>query len=378
MTALSFSRRALPNRLTQVHWFLVLCMSMMAGVGFMMMFSAAGGSFEPWASRQMARFAFAFVLMLALALIPAGTLLRYAYVIYALCLLTLVSVEVAGFLGKGAKRWVDIGGVNLQPSELMKLAVILALARYYHTLGTADVNRFLLIVPPAFIVLIPAAFILRQPNLGTASILIFIGCILCYMAGVKARYFFIIAALAVAAAPIGWHFIHDYEKQRVRTFLHPEEDPLGAGYNITQSEIAIGSGGFFGKGFLHGSQSQLNFLPEKHTDFIFTMIAEEFGFIGCIFVLMLYMILIGYGIAISLRCRHLFGSLLAIGVSALIFVHIVINMMMVMGLIPVVGVPLPLLSYGGSIMISILMGFGLMQNAYVYRDAHLPRTGGVM
>jgi rod shape determining protein RodA len=372
------ARFLLRTRLMQVHWVLVLCMSLMAVLGFAMMVSAAGGSFSPWASRQMAHFAFAFLLMLGLALTPPGKLLRYAYVIYALCLLMLVGVEVAGFLGKGAKRWVDVGGVNLQPSELMKLAVILALARYYHTVNAQEVNRLLLIFPPVLIVLIPAAFILRQPNLGTATILIAVGSILCYMAGVRARYFIIIIVLGIAAAPVGWHFLHDYQKQRVMTFLHPEDDPLGAGYNIMQSIIAIGSGGFFGKGFMHGSQGQLDFLPEKHTDFIFTMIAEEFGFLGCLFVLLLYMILIGYGIAIAMRCRHTFGSLLAVGVAAMLFIHIIINMMMVMGLIPVVGVPLPLLSYGGSIMISILLGFGLMQNAYVYRDAHLPRVAGVV
>ena len=371
-------RLSFGSKIMQVHWLLVLFMSVMALVGFAMMISAAGGSFSPWATRQIMRFAFAFVLMLGLALIPVGTLLRYAYVIYALCLLLLVAVEVAGFIGMGAKRWVDVGGVNLQPSELMKLAVILALGRYYHSVNTQDVSRLLLLLPPILIVMIPAAFILRQPNLGTATILITVGSVLCFMAGVRARYFIIIIALGLAAAPVGWHFLHDYQKQRVMTFLHPEDDPLGAGYNIMQSMIAIGSGGFFGKGFLQGSQSQLDFLPEKHTDFIFTMIAEEFGFVGCLFVLLLYMILIGYGIAIALRCRHMFGSLLAIGVSAMLFIHIVINMMMVMGLIPVVGVPLPLLSYGGSIMISMLMGFGLMQNAYVNRDAHLPRAMGLI
>ncbi len=372
------ARASFSSRFLQINWLLVLCMSIMALVGFAMMFSAAGGSFSPWATRQMLRFAFAFVLMLGIAVTPSGILLRYAYIIYGLCLVLLIGIEVAGFIGKGAKRWVDVGGVNLQPSELMKLAVILALARYYHTVRAQDVNRMLLLVPPILIVMIPAAFILRQPNLGTATILITVGSILCFMAGVRARYFLIILACICAAAPVGWHFLHDYQKQRVLTFLHPEDDPLGAGYNIMQSIIAIGSGGFFGKGFLQGSQSQLDFLPEKHTDFIFTMIAEEFGFVGCCFVLMLYMILIGYGIAIALRCRHLFGSLLSVGVSAMLFIHIIINMMMVMGLIPVVGVPLPLLSYGGSIMISMLMGFGLMQNAYVYRDAHLPRTMGVV
>jgi rod shape determining protein RodA len=372
------ARMPFPARILQIHWLLVLCICLMALVGFAMMVSAAGGSFSPWASHQMVHFAFAFVLMILIAVTPVGRLMRYAYLIYAVCLLMLISVEVAGFLGKGARRWVEVGGVNLQPSELMKLAVILALARYYHSINAQDVNRLLLMVPPIVIVLVPAAFILRQPNLGTATILITVGSVLCFMAGVRARYFLIIVALCLAAAPVGWHFLHDYQKQRVLTFVHPEDDPLGAGYNIMQSMIAIGSGGFFGKGFLHGSQSQLDFLPEKHTDFIFTMIAEEFGFVGCLFVLLLYMVLIGYGIAIALRCRHMFGSLLAVGVSAMLFIHIVINMMMVMGLIPVVGVPLPLLSYGGSIMISMLMGFGLMQNAYVYRDAHLPRATGVV
>jgi rod shape determining protein RodA len=316
--------------------------------------------------------------MLVIALTPANFLLRYAYVIYALCLMLLIGVEVMGFIGMGAKRWVDIGGVNLQPSELMKLATILALARYFHSINFQDINRPLLLLPPIMLIMVPAAFILRQPNLGTATILIAVGSIIAFMAGVKARYFIVIIALGLLAAPVGWHFLHDYQKQRVMTFLHPEEDPLGAGYNIMQSMIAIGSGGFFGKGFMHGSQGQLDFLPEKHTDFIFTMLAEEFGFLGCFVILSLYMMLIGYGIAIGLRCRHVFGSLLAVGVSAMLFTHILINMMMVMGLIPVVGVPLPLLSYGGSIMISILMGFGLMQNAYVHRDMHLPRAMGVL
>jgi rod shape determining protein RodA len=208
--------------------------------------------------------------------------------------------------------------------------------------------------------------------------LILVGAFLCFLAGVRARYFIIIAALILMAAPVLWHFLHDYQKQRVLTFLHPQDDPLGAGYNIMQSMIAIGSGGFLGKGFLHGSQGQLNFLPEKHTDFVFTMLAEEFGFVGCCMVLVLYMVLIGYGVAIGLRCQNLFGSFLAMGVSAMLFVHITINVAMVMGLIPVVGVPLPLLSYGGSIMISMLMGFGLMQNAYVNRDVRLPRAMGII
>jgi len=366
------------SRFTQMHWILVLFVTLLACIGFAMMISAAGGNFSPWASRQVMRFMFAFFLMLIIALMPATLLLRYAYVFYVLCLLLLIGVEMAGFIGMGAKRWVDVGGVNIQPSELMKIAIIIALARYFHSTNLQDVNRFIVLVPPLLLVLVPAAFILRQPNLGTAAVLVFVGATLFFMSGVRARYFLVIIVLGLAAAPVGWHFLHDYQKQRVQTFLHPEEDPLGAGYNIMQSMIAIGSGGFFGKGFMHGSQGQLDFLPEKHTDFIFTMLAEEFGFVGCFIIIALYTTLIAYGVAIGLRCRHMFGSLLSMGVSAMLFVHIVINMAMVMGLIPVVGVPLPLLSYGGSIMISMLIGFGLMQNAYVHRDVHLSRAMGVL
>lgn len=356
----------------------MLCMVLMSSIGFAMMYSAAGGSFSPWASRQMIRFAIALVLLVGIAMTPPATLLRYSYLIYGICLIILIAIEVAGFMGKGAKRWVEIGGVNLQPSELMKLAVILALARYFHVRSNLNINRLLTLIPALLLVLVPAAFILRQPNLGTATILVFVGVALFFMAGLKIRYFVIVIMLGLVSAPIGWHFLHDYQKQRVMTFLHPEDEPLGAGYNIMQSMIAIGSGGFLGKGYLQGSQGQLDFLPEKHTDFIFTMIAEEFGFFGCAFIVALYLMLIGYGLFIGIRCRHLFGSLLAFGVSALLFAHIAINMSMVMGLIPVVGVPLPLLSYGGSSMIAMIMGFGLMQNAYLNRDENLGRSRGLL
>jgi rod shape determining protein RodA len=366
------------KKMSQMHVMLLVYVSIAACIGFAMMFSAAGGNVSPWALRQMVHFLLASVLMVTLAIMPAGALLRYAYVIYGVCLMMLVAVEIMGFMGMGAKRWVEVGGVNLQPSEIMKLAVILALARYYHSINQNDVSKLTFLIPPIILVLVPAALILRQPNLGTATILTAVGAILCYMAGLRARYFAIVFVLLLAAAPVGWHFLHDYQKQRVMTFLHPEDDPQGAGYNIMQSIIAIGSGGVFGKGYLQGSQGQLDFLPEKHTDFIFTMLAEEFGFIGCALVLILYLVIISYGVGIYVRCRHVFGGLLAIGVSAMLFVHIVINTAMVMGLIPVVGVPLPLLSYGGSIMISMMMGFGLMQNAYVHRDLKIPRSAGLV
>jgi len=355
-------------KLTEVNWFIVMIMTMIAGIGFLMMVSAGNGAISPWASAQMVRFAFAFVLMLIVALMPMRLLLDYAYVIYFGCLIVLIIVDVMGHTGMGAKRWLTLGGLNLQPSEFMKLAVILALARYFHQLHPEDITRINFLIPPILLILIPAIFILREPNLGTTTILVSVGAIMLFLAGVQWRYFIGVIAAGICAAPVAWHFMHDYQKRRVLTFLDPQQDPLGAGYNILQSMIAIGSGGFFGKGYLQGSQNQLNFLPEKHTDFIFTMLAEEFGFFGSFILLGLYVLLLMSGMAVANRSRSTFGSMIAAGVTALLFMHILINCAMVMGLIPVVGVPLPLMSYGGSIMVSAVLAIGLLLNAYTHRD----------
>lgn len=368
------------KKLGQMHWLFAGYVTLAACIGFAMMYSAAGGNLQPWAGKQMIYFLFAFVLMTGLAVTSAATLMRYAYVLYGAGILTLIAVKIMGYMGKGAQRWVEFGGFNFQPSELMKIGVILALAKYYHSINQNDVSKPAFFIPPLLIIALPVELIRRQPNLGTATIVMLMSVILCYMAGARVRMRYIVMAVValLVAAPLAWNHLHDYQKQRVITFLHPEEDPQGAGYNIIQSMIAIGSGGMFGKGYMQGSQGQLDFLPEKHTDFIFTMLAEEFGFFGCFLMLLLYLVLISHGISIFLRCKHLFGKLLAVGVSAMLFVHIIINISMVMGLIPVVGVPLPLLSYGGSIMLSIMLGFGLMQNAYVHRDVNLPKPGGLL
>lgn len=358
-------------RLSEIHWFTVGVVSAIALIGIAMMISAGGGSFSPWASPQLLRFALGFMLMLLVALTSAKFLFDYAYVFYGLCLAVLLVVDVGGFVGMGAQRWIRLGGVNLQPSEFMKLAVILALARYYHSSHLEDVRKLSHLLIPAILVGLPAILILRQPNLGTTAILVAVSAIMAFMAGVRLRWFAVAVVLAASAAPVGWHFMHDYQKRRVLTFLEPQADPLGAGYNILQSMIAVGSGGMFGKGYLHGSQSQLNFLPEKQTDFIFTTLAEEFGFTGGVCLLVLYSMLILTGVLIALRCRHAFGSMLAFGVTAMIFVHVLINVGMVMGMLPVVGVPLPLMSYGGSIMLSTLLGVGLLLNAHTSRDQRL-------
>lgn len=358
------------TRLGHLNGRILLLVLLLSCFGLAMMYSAAGGSMAPWAWSQSIKLALGIGIMLFLALLPTEIILRYAYLVYAVCILALVGVEIAGYMGKGAQRWVDIGVVNLQPSELMKIAVILALARYFHYLHPDNVSRLVFLLPPILLILVPAVLILRQPNLGTTTILIAVGAVILFMAGVALRYFIIVAATGLAMMPLAWHFLHDYQKQRVMTFLDPQQDPLGAGYNILQSIIAIGSGGIFGKGFLNGSQGQLNFLPEKHTDFIFTMIAEEFGFFGSALVLLAYAALIFSALAVCLRARTLFARLLAAGVMGLLFAHIFINVAMIMGMIPVVGVPLPLLSYGGSIMLSIMAGFGLLLNADLQRSTN--------
>lgn len=361
--------RNLIMKLGEINWFMVLVMTLIAAIGLAMMFSAGGDDYGSlYLSQQLSRFAFAFVIMLIIAVIPMRFLMDYAYLVYFACLLVLIAVDVAGHVGMGAQRWVKFGGLNLQPSEFMKLAVILVLARYFHQTHYEDIKKIQYLIVPLVVIALPAFFILRQPNLGTTTILAVVGVTMCFLAGVRWRYFIAAALAIVSAMPVLWHFLHGYQKRRVLTFLDPQQDPLGAGYNILQSMIAIGSGGLLGKGYLQGSQSQLNFLPEKHTDFIFTMFAEEFGFLGSVSLLLLYAVLLAAGTLVALRSRSTFGAMIASGVVALLFVHILINCAMVMGMLPVVGVPLPLMSYGGSIMLSSVFAIGLLLNAYVHRS----------
>lgn len=363
-------RRPVPllTTLSEVNWGIVAVMCALSFIGIIMMVSAGGGSFSPWATPQIIKFLFAFVLMLAIATMPMRVLVDYAYWIYAACLLVLIVVDIIGHIGMGAQRWLKVGGMNLQPSEFMKLAMMLALARYFHQLYPEDIKRLPFLIPPVLIILVPAILILRQPNLGTTVVLLSIGGMMCFLAGMHRGYFIGVIISGIAAAPFAWHFLHDYQKRRVLTFLDPANDPLGAGYNIMQSMIAIGSGGFFGKGYTQGSQSQLNFLPEKHTDFIFTMLAEEFGFVGSMIFLGLYFMLISASLMVAMNSRSVFGALLSAGIATMLLVHIIINCGMVMGLLPVVGVPMPFLSYGGSIMVSAVLAIGLLLNAYVGRD----------
>jgi rod shape determining protein RodA len=358
-----------------ISWGLVLLICTAAGFGIAVLYSAADGSMEPWAAKQTIRFAIALMLMVGAALVDIRHWFRAAYWVYAIVLALVVAVDLRGFAGMGAQRWIDLGLIQLQPSELMNVAVVLALARYFHSLSGEDVGRIRYLILPALTVGVPAALVLKQPDLGTAIMLLMGGAALFFIAGVRLRYFTLTAAAAAAALPGVWHFLRDYQKSRIYTFLDPDSDPLGAGYHILQSKIALGSGGLFGKGFLQGSQSHLSFLPEKQTDFIFTTLAEEFGFVGGLGLLALYSLIIVYGFAIALRSRNHFGRLLGLGVVTNFFLSVFINTAMVMGLIPVVGVPLPLISYGGTAMLAVMFGFGLLISVGAHRDTRLNRSG---
>jgi len=365
----------LGQKLWQLNWGLVLLLALLAGIGAAMLHSAAGAQWDPWASRQLIRFGIGLVLMLSVAVTDIRFWMRYAYAFYLLALTLLIAVEAMGVVGMGAQRWINLGVIQLQPSEVMKIALVLALARYFHGATLEEIARPSFLLMPVLLIAAPVGLVVRQPDLGTAIMLALTAGVILFMAGVRAWKFAVVTGVVLAALPLAWSQLHGYQKRRIMTFLDPESDPLGAGYHIMQSKIALGSGGVFGKGFLGGTQGHLNFLPEKQTDFIFTMLAEEFGMAGGLTLLGIYILVIIYGFAIALRTRNQFGRLVAIGITGTFFFYVFINIAMVMGLVPVVGVPLPLLSYGGTAMLSLMIGFGFVLCAYVHRDILLNRRG---
>ena len=366
----------LTEKLWQTSWSLVFWLCAIATIGFFMLYSAANASMDPWTTRQMVRFALGLVLLLCIAMVDIRLVMRYAYLLYAVTFALLIFVEVRGVIGGGAQRWIDLGIINLQPSELMKVALVLALARYFHSLSLEDTGRPLLLVIPLMMVIFPTILIIRQPDLGTALMVVMGAGVLFFMAGVRLWKFASLFVAGLAAIPIVWPLLRDYQQDRILTFLNPERDPLGAGYHILQSKIALGSGGLFGKGFLQGTQSHLNFLPEQQTDFIFTMLAEELGLVGGVGLIALYLIVLAYGFATAIRCRHQFGRYVAIGVTTTFFLYVFINVAMVMGVIPVVGVPLPLISYGGTALLTIMLCMGLLMSVHVHRDVQIGRRAG--
>lgn len=363
----------LGRKLRDVTWGLVLLITIIAGIGFSALYSAGGGSLDPWADKQMARFAVGLAVMLALALTDIRHWMRFAYAFYLLALVLLVAVELVGRIGMGAQRWLDLGVIHVQPSEIMKISIILALARYFHGLNPEEVGQIRWLIVPLALVLIPVGLVMKQPDLGTAMLLLMTSGAVFFFAGVRLWKFALVIIGGVASLPVAWNFLHDYQKKRVLIFLDPEQDPLGSGYHILQSKIALGSGGFMGKGFLQGTQSHLSFLPEKQTDFIFTMLAEEHGLVGALVLIALYILVLAYGYAISVRARSQFGRLAAGGITAMLFLYVFINIAMVSGVVPVVGVPLPLVSYGGTAMMTLLVGFGLLMGVYIHRDVEIPR-----
>lgn len=362
------------DKLYEVNWGLVLLIAIIACIGLAMQYSVAGGSWDPWAWKQSIRFVVGFVMMILVAMVDVRVWMNIAYPFYAVSLLLLIGVEVMGMAHLGAQRWISFGPLELQPSEPMKIAIILALAKFLHGQSVEDIARPGRLLIPLVMIGLPAGLVAIQPNLGTTIIIGLDGCSLLFLAGLSWWWILPTASAIAAAVPVAWKFVlHDYQKARVMTFLNPESDSLGAGWNITQAKIAVGSGGAGGKGFLQGTQSRLNFLPEKQTDFIWTNFAEEFGFVGCIAILILFAVVIGYGVQIAMSARSQFGRLLAMGVTLNFFFYIMINGLMVMGLIPVVGIPMPLLSYGGTAMLAVMFGFGLLLSVHVHRQVEIPR-----
>ncbi|OAG78758.1 rod shape-determining protein RodA [Acetobacter malorum] len=358
------------SKLWSISWLYVLLICTLAGVGYVTLYSAGGGTPYPFAAPQAARFAVGLVLMITVAMLPPKMLVRIAAPLYVLSIILLVAVLHMGHVGKGAERWLMIGGLQVQPSEYAKVALVLALAAWFNRISYARMGNPLWLIPPAFLVLLPVVLVLKEPNLGTAVIIGGIGASMFFAAGMRLWLITLLLLPVPYLAKFAYAHLHDYQRARITTFLNPESDPLGAGYNIIQSKIALGSGGMWGQGYLHGSQGQLNFLPEKQTDFIFTMIAEEWGYVGAATVIGLLLLLILGGMLMAIRSRNRFGRLVALGISMNFFLYCLVNLSMVMGAIPVGGVPLPLVSYGGSAMLNVMLGFGLLLSTWVHRDSH--------
>lgn len=356
------------RKILRINWLFVLAVCLLAGVGYVALYSAAGGSGSPYANDQIVRFAGALVMMICIAMVDIRIIAKLSWPAWVFGVFLLAVVLKFGHVGGlGAQRWIMVGGMELQPSELMKLFLVMALGSYFKNATRDQTGNLLFVLPAAIAVLIPAALILKEPNLGTALIVAAIGAVVMLGAGVRWWWFVLALVVISIAAPFLYEHLHTYQRERIEIFLNPGADPLGAGYNIIQSKIALGSGGLFGQGYLHGTQNQLNFLPEKQTDFVFTIIAEEFGFLGSVVVLALLMSIVVMAYYTAITCSHAYGRLVALGIATNFFLYCFVNLSMVMGLIPVGGVPLPLISYGGSALTAVMLGFGVLMSIHVHR-----------
>ncbi len=361
------------QKLMRLHWPVIIVVCALAGIGVAALYSVADGSLQPWGDRHIGRFVALLGIVLIIAVVPREVWLGMAYPAYFVSLLLLIAVLFVGAEAGGARRWLSIGGITLQPSEFMKITLVLALARYYQWLPKRSVSHPFALLVPAMLVGAPVGLTLLQPDLGTAMIFGLVGAGILFLAGVSVFYYLAGIGAVALLFPYIWAALHDYQRKRIEVFLNPEADPLGAGYHIAQSKIALGSGGLSGRGFLQGTQAQLDFLPEKHTDFIFTTIAEEWGFIGSAVVLALFAVLVVLLIVMAIRCVSQFARLTIMGTALIVFFYVFINIAMVTGLVPVVGVPLPLVSYGGTAMTTIMIGIGLAMSAYVQRGQVMNR-----
>jgi len=370
--------RGFRDKLYELNWALVLLLTLLGAAGVGMLYSVADGAWDPWAIRHATRFAAGFGIMLVAALFPPRFWMGTAYPIYLGALTLLVGVEFFGETIQGSQRWLDVGPIRLQPSEVMKVALVLALARFYHDLPADKVNSPFGLLTPLFLIGVPAALILHQPDLGTTVLLIATGVVIVFLSGLSWKIIAGAMGMAAVGIPLLLRFgLEDYQRARILTFLNPEDDPMGAGYQILQSKIALGSGGLTGKGFMEGTQSHLNYLPEKQTDFIFTMLGEEFGLVGGLAILGIYALVLANAVAIATSCKSKFHRLLVMGIATTFALYVFINTGMVTGMLPVVGVPLPLISYGGTVMLTVLFGFGLILGAHIHRNAEPPRGAGL-
>lgn len=375
-------RMSILSKFLCLNWKLVLLLLLLCSVGVVILYSAGKaecpdafkclisyGSWRPWALSQIPKILIGFLILFVVAVIDLKVWVKYAYWFYGFSVLLLIGVTFFGHVGMGAQRWLNLGFIKIQPSELMKITLVLALAKYFAALSIKEIHSSYYLLFPVFLVGLPVILVIKQPDLGTAMSLLFVSGIVFFIAGVQSWKFGAVLLVGLLAFPVIWKYgLHDYQKQRVIIFMNPEKDIMGSGYHITQSKISLGSGGFWGKGYLNGTQSHLNFLPEKQTDFIFTMFAEEFGMFGCLCLFALIIAILWQCYRSAFVSRNTFGKLLALGLSANFFVYFFVNTAMVMGLLPVVGVPSPLLSYGGTAMMTLLLGFGLIECCFVHSD----------
>ena len=378
MKFLMFNNKNLENtilsKLHSINYFILLLILMLFTVGLIALYSISNGEFYSWPVKHLQRFIVGLVIFFVIILFDLRILFSYAYVIFILSIAALVFTPLFGIESNGATRWISIAGISLQPSEFVKYTLVLALAKYFHSINDKDNNLFKTLFIPMIITLVPVLLVIIQPDLGTALIILLGGLSIFWISGLNYKYFLIGLMTVICSLPLLWQYLKDYQKDRVFTFFNPERDPLGNGYHIMQSKIALGSGGLFGKGYMDGTQSHLNFLPEMQTDFIFTVLGEEFGFIGTLILIIIYASLIMVSIRMALSNRSLFSKYLSLGVCNVFFIYVFVNIGMVTGLLPVVGVPLPFISYGGSSMLAVMFGFGLLMNCYINRNLIIEKT----